>query len=145
MLEVRESAPDAVSVIGTVDLISGGALRVALHAAVERAMSAGVPTLEVDLHGVEFVDAAGLGILLGAHRRARRAGLRLRLVRPSPALARVLVLSRLYRVLDVQGCDVVDLTDRALSAQGTSSDAVGADAVPPPRERDRDDSPLAAT
>jgi anti-anti-sigma factor len=126
MLEVRESAPNHLSVVGTVDLVSGAALRVALHEAIERAVSAGVPVLHVDLHDVEFVDAAGLGILLGAHRRARRGGLRFRLVRPSPELARVLLVSRLYRVLDVQGGEVVD-------------------AVPQPRDRGANDVQLTSS
>ena len=141
MLEVRESSPAHLSVIGTVDLVSGAVLRVALHEAVERAISAGVSTLEVDLHDVEFVDAAGLGILLGAHRRARRGGVRLSLVRPSPEFARILLVSRLYRVLDVQGCEVSDTTRSAAGGDGAIS-IPSEQGVPQPRDRDVDDSQL---
>src|SRR3954447_25588046 len=133
MLEVRESGPDHVSVVGTVDLVSGAALRVALHEAVERAVSAKADVLEVDLHEVDFVDAAGLGILLGAHRRARRGGLRLCLVRPTPEFARVLLVSRLYRVLDVQDCELMEPSGRASNGD-----------VPLPRDHDADDSQLTA-
>ncbi len=130
MLEVRESAPAHLSVVGTVDLVSGAVLRTALHEAVEHAIAAGAATLEVDLHDVEFVDAAGLGILLGAHRRARRGGVRLFLVRPSPEFARVLLVSRLYRVLDVQDYE----------ASGTAPSAEKA--VPQPRRRGAGDAQL---
>ena len=134
MLEVRESGPDHLAVVGTVDLVSGAALRLALNEAVERAMSAGVPALEVDLHDVDFVDAAGLGILLGAHRRARRAGVRLSLVRPSPEFARVLLVSRLYRVLDVRDCELMEPSGPA-SRGG----------VPLPRDHKADDAQMAAS
>jgi anti-anti-sigma factor len=134
MLEVRESAPDHLAVVGTVDLVSGAALRLALHDAVEHAISAGVPKLEVDLHDVDFVDAAGLGILLGAHRRARRGGVRLSLVRPSPEFARVLLVSRLYRVLDVQDCELME----------PGGPASGGD-VPLPRDHEADDSQMVAS
>lgn len=36
--------------------------------------SAGHRQLEVDLQRVEFLDSAGIGVLIGALRRARRAG-----------------------------------------------------------------------
>ena len=53
----------------------------------------------VQLAGAEVHDATGLGVLVGAHHRARRAGPRLVLVDVSPRLDRLLRISRLHRVL----------------------------------------------
>jgi anti-anti-sigma factor len=136
MLDVREVAPDRLCVVGTVDLISGAQLRVRLHEAVERALAAGQPVLEVDLSNATFADASGLGILLGAHRRARRGGLRLRLMRPSPEFSRVLLVSRLYRVLDVRGAEDVDLS---------GGPTVDGDLVPRPRVLTDDDAQLTSS
>jgi anti-anti-sigma factor len=47
----------------------------------------------------EIGDASALGVLVGAHHRARRAGRRLVISATSPRTARLLRLSRLHRVL----------------------------------------------
>lgn len=101
MLEVREVAPGLISVVGSVDLTSVAELRTQLAGAVDRAVAEGMPALSVDLSAVQLMDAAGLGALLGAHRRARRGGSSLRLVRLGDELSRLLLVSRLYRVLDI--------------------------------------------
>jgi anti-anti-sigma factor len=102
MVDVREVEPGLVAIAGTVDITSASSLRTALTGAVERALADGRAVLAVDLHELEFVDAAGLGVLLGAHRRARRGGCRVRLVRVPADIARVLVVTRLYRLFDVE-------------------------------------------
>ena len=48
-----------------------------MRAALHRAIDAGTGDLVVDLTQVELVDATGLGVLLGAHRRAKQQGRRL--------------------------------------------------------------------
>jgi len=70
--------------------------------AVHEAVDAGSGDLVVDLQDVELLDATGLGMLVGAHRRARRAGRRLVLRNLSPQLTRLLRVSRLDRVLLVE-------------------------------------------
>jgi anti-anti-sigma factor len=53
----------------------------------------------VDLAGLELLDATGLGVLVGAHRRARRDGREL-VLRATPArVTRLLRALRLDRVL----------------------------------------------
>lgn len=101
MLEVRDIAPGELQVVGTVDLTTVAVFRERLGEAVRRAVADGSPVLTVDLAGAELTDATGLGVLLGAHRRARRGGGRLRLVRLDERLSTLLLVSRLYRVLDV--------------------------------------------
>lgn len=74
-------------------------VRVLLHSAVD----AGSGDLVVDLTAVEVVDATGLGLLVGAHRRAGRRGRRI-VLRGVPApLSRLLLLTRLHRILSIEG------------------------------------------
>ncbi|GII82970.1 anti-sigma factor antagonist [Sphaerisporangium siamense] len=73
-------------------------LRPRLHAAVE----SGVGDMIVDLSGLEMIDSAGLGVLVGTHRRALRAERRLVLRGVPPRVMRVLAITRLHRVLKVE-------------------------------------------
>jgi anti-anti-sigma factor len=84
-----------------------GAATVAdVRAALYEAVDSGVEDLLLDLHGVELVDATGLGVIVGAHRRADRLGRRLVLQRLPERIDRLLLATRLHRVLYV---------DRAIS------------------------------
>lgn len=79
-----------------------GAATVAdVRAALTEAVDTGVGDLLVDLRGVELVDATGLGVLVGTHRRADRAGRRLVLTTVPPRIERLLLATRLHRVLTV--------------------------------------------
>jgi anti-anti-sigma factor len=66
-----------------------------LHAA----LATGSGPLVVDISGVELLDATGLGVLVGAHRRARLDGRELVLRGASPRVARLLKVTRLDRVI----------------------------------------------
>lgn len=67
--------------------------------ALAEAVAAGDGDLVLDVAALEGVDATGLGVLVGAHRRAGRDGRTLVLQDVPPSLGRVLFLSRLDRVL----------------------------------------------
>jgi len=82
---------------GRLDVTTVGGVRNALHAAIE----GGAGDLTVSLADVELVDATGLGMLVGAHRRARAAGRRLVLRELPPRISRVLTTTRLYHILHV--------------------------------------------
>ena len=69
--------------------------------ALAEAVDGGAGALVLDLSGVTSLDATGLGVLVGAHRRAGRAGRVLVLRDVSPPVARLLLLTRLDRVLRV--------------------------------------------
>jgi len=56
----------------------------------------------VDSSATAVVDAAGLGLLVSAHRGAHRAGRQLVLVAPHERLLRLLAVTHLTRVLHVQ-------------------------------------------
>ena len=84
-------------------LVLRGRLDVRVTADVRQALAAavdgGAGDLVLDVEALDGVDATGLGVLVGAHRRAGRAGRTLVLRDVPPLLARVLLVSRLGRVL----------------------------------------------
>jgi anti-sigma B factor antagonist len=84
-----------VTVCGRLDVSSVDQVRLALYDILDR----GVGDLLVHLAQAEVHDAAGLGVIVGIHHRARRVGRRLVLVDVSPRLDRLLRASRLHRVL----------------------------------------------
>ena len=101
----HESAYVLVTVAGEVDFASAAGLRERLFTLA----SAGRP-LVADLDRVSFIDAAGLGALAGAARRAAAAGTSLRVVCARPRIR------RLFRVTGL---------DEALPLAGTLDEALG--------------------
>ena len=67
--------------------------------ALAEAVDAGSGPLVLDLSELTALDATGLGVLVGAHRRAGRAGRVLVLRDVRGPVARLLLLTRLDRVL----------------------------------------------
>ncbi|HEY4314137.1 MAG TPA: STAS domain-containing protein [Actinomycetes bacterium] len=84
-----------VALTGRLDVSSVEDVRAALH----RAIDAGTGDLVVDLTQVELIDATGLGVLLGADRRAKQQDRRLVLRDAPPRVRRILRVTRLHRVL----------------------------------------------
>lgn len=89
---------DQLVLAGRLDVHCVADVRAALHTAIDD----GVGPLVVDLAGVEVADVTGLGVLVGAHRRAGRLGRTLVLRRVPPRLARLLTATRLHRILTVE-------------------------------------------
>lgn len=83
---------------GRLDVHSVADVRDALHAAID----SGDGDLVLDVSGVELVDATGLGMLVGADRRAKLAGRRVVLRDAGPRLHRILRATRLHRVLTLE-------------------------------------------
>jgi anti-anti-sigma factor len=105
MIRCIETAPGEFKLSGRVDVTSVADLRTELRQAVDAASPlADVPgaSIRFAVEELELVDAAGLGALVAAHRRAGRAGLGFSLVNVPDRLSRLLFLSRLYRVLNVE-------------------------------------------
>lgn len=89
-----------VALSGRLDVHAAADVRLALAAAVD----AGDGDLVLDLAAVEAVDATGLGVLVGAHRRAQRAGRTLVLTEVPPQVGRLLFVTRLDKVLRTERC-----------------------------------------
>lgn len=84
-----------VALSGRLDVSAAADVRLALAAQVDL----GSGELVLDLARLRAVDATGLGLLLGAHRRSARAGRVLVLLDVPPVVRRLLALTRLDRVL----------------------------------------------
>lgn len=93
----------AVALAGRLDVHAATDVRLALAEAVD----AGTGELILDLAALEAVDATGLGVLVGAHRRAQRAGRTLVLTDVPDSVGRLLFLTRLDRVLRTRRTDRV--------------------------------------
>jgi len=97
-----------VRLVGDLDVFAAPDLTTALtdevdDVAARRAPGAGAPEggLVVDLQQVPFVDSSGLGVLLGAYRRAQAAGFPVRVVSTSEELTTTLTMMGLTSVLSV--------------------------------------------
>lgn len=84
-----------LALTGRLDVHSAADVRLALADAVEQ----GADALVLDLSDLQAVDATGLGVLVGAHRHAGRAGRTLVLRDVSQQVGRLLRVTRLDRVL----------------------------------------------
>jgi anti-anti-sigma factor len=96
-IEVIRRGEDVV-LSGRLDNRSAPVARTLLHTAVED----GTGDLVVHVGQLEIWDAAGLGVLVGAHRRARQAQRRLVLTDVPPRQLRLLRATKLSRVLTVE-------------------------------------------
>ena len=85
--------------VGRLDVVVAGDVRLALARAVAAGAEKGADDLVLDLSGLQQVDATGLGVLVGAHRAAGRAGRSLLLLDVPPQVERLLLVTRLHRVL----------------------------------------------
>ena len=100
-LEVkREKRGDTcwVAVTGEVDLYSSPELRRALT----RAWTSKHSRIEVDLSGVEYMDSSGVATLVEGLRATNGKGTRFVLRGPSPPVKKVLHLSRLDTVFEIE-------------------------------------------
>ena len=91
-----EARPGRLVVLrGRLDVTAAADARLALA----RAVGAGSGELVVDLADLQQVDATGLGVLVGAHRAAGRAGRTMVLRDVPPQVERLLFVTRLHRVI----------------------------------------------
>ena len=56
----------------------------------------------VDLEALDALDATGLGLLVATHRRTQLLGRQLVLRHPVPSVVRILAVTRLHRILQVE-------------------------------------------
>jgi anti-anti-sigma factor len=87
----------AVVLDGEIDISACPAIRRFLLAAI----SGEHPHLAVDMSGVTFIDAAGVGVLVAAASRARQAGGGLSLLAPSWPVRRLLAVFPLDAILPI--------------------------------------------
>lgn len=82
---------------GSLDLATAPTVRAALTEETDK----GSHNLVVDLTQLEFLDSTGLGVLIGAHRRAAERGRSLRLIISDGPISRLLNITGLISVFAV--------------------------------------------
>ena len=87
-----------VALSGRLDVRAAADIRLELAEAVD----SGDGELVLDLAELEAVDATGLGVLVGAHRRAQRAGRTLVLSDVPDPVSRLLLVTRLDKILQTR-------------------------------------------
>jgi anti-anti-sigma factor len=90
MTTILRAPPATVVLDGEIDIATSPAIWESLMAAI----NAGNLHLAVDMSGVAFIDAAGIGVLVAAANRAREAGGGLSLLAPSWQVRRPVCLVR---------------------------------------------------
>ena len=93
--ELSPGGEPVVAVYGELDQYVAPQLREWLVRAVDGNTT---PVLLVDLSEATFIDSMTLGVLLGAHKRARAAGRDLRLVIPDNEIRRIFEITLLDRI-----------------------------------------------
>ncbi|SDO67114.1 anti-anti-sigma factor [Pedococcus dokdonensis] len=88
-----------VAIVGRIDVHSVPDVRLLLHEIIDT----GCGDVHMRLADAEIGDATGLGVLVEAYNRARRAGRRLAVVDMSERTGRLLRASRLDRALVLRG------------------------------------------
>jgi anti-sigma B factor antagonist len=95
MTVVSDPPSSTVVLDGEIDISTSPAIRRFLMAAI----SDGDVHLAVDMSGVAFIDAGGIGVLVAAANRAREAGGSLSLLAPSRQVRRLLDVFHLDGIL----------------------------------------------
>jgi anti-sigma B factor antagonist len=96
-----ETTPDGdttVAVTGEVDLYTAPRLREQLDEAIE----SGSQRLIVDLSELDFIDSTGLGVLVGALKRARQGGGELTLRSPTRSTYKILEIAGLTKLFTIE-------------------------------------------
>ena len=86
ILTTQAESGRKVQVAGEVDVSNASKLRDAS----DELIAEGVPSVDVDLSQVSYIDSTGIGVLVGAVHRAHDAGLSLTASNPQRNVARVL-------------------------------------------------------
>ncbi|HEX2274458.1 MAG TPA: STAS domain-containing protein [Acidimicrobiales bacterium] len=91
-----------VTARGDIDVTTAPKLRAAFLQAQTNGRSVADRRVVVDMSGVTFLNASGLGVLAGAAVRARRAGGELLLRNPTPMTVRLLEITGLLQIFRLE-------------------------------------------
>src|SRR5688500_8240430 len=87
------------SVRGEVDVYTSPELKQAFDQVLGEAFTG---TVEVDLSGLDFIDSTGLGVLVGALKRARAGGGEIVLCSPQPSIVKVFEITGLTGLFTIE-------------------------------------------
>lgn len=95
----REDGTCVLTIAGEIDVYTAPRLKDALV----EAIASGCRNLIIDLEGVGFIDSSGLGVLVGALRRAKENDGAVRLVCTREGILKVLRITGLDKVFPIFG------------------------------------------
>jgi anti-anti-sigma factor len=102
-MEIRQRAGSSATIIGLSGRwVCGYDLRTEIRTHVQRVIEAGDLDVVLDLGEVTFADSTVVGEIASTHIALRRRGRRLTLLNPSTRMIRLLSISRLASVIDIQ-------------------------------------------
>lgn len=113
-LSVDQATLDATVIVlsGEIDVYTAPKLREKLISLIE----GGMYRLILDLEGVEFLDSAGLGVLIGGLKRVRAHGGSIDIVCTESRILRIFEITRLNNVFEIY-----DTADDALAARSNET------------------------
>jgi anti-sigma B factor antagonist len=114
-MQVRAMRQDGIWVLRLVGPLVLGAGEHRLRCGVERVLRQGGRRVILDLSGVRYADAAGIGALVGGARRVRSRGGRLLVASATPRVRRLLEMFRVGALLPL-AADVEDALRRIAGA-----------------------------
>lgn len=99
-LEITQRAVDEVYILALRGRLVLGEESTGFRATVENLVSSGAKQLVINLEHVNYVDSAGLGALIEAHRATKRSGGRLKLSNLGPRFKQALETVRLLDMFE---------------------------------------------
>jgi len=100
-MKIEKSREGGVTLVTLEGVITLGESAKAFSAYLERLLDEGVPTVLIDLSGINHVDSTGLGELVGYLQRFTEEGRRLALLRPHRRIVNLLRLTRLDEIFPI--------------------------------------------
>jgi anti-sigma B factor antagonist len=101
-MQTRVRHVDNVAIITVEGRITSGQSSLELRKILRELLDGNSDKILIDLHGVGYVDSAGLGELVRGYSSVRNAGGQVRVVNPSKRVHDLLQMTRLASVFDVQ-------------------------------------------
>lgn len=102
-----------------------------LRAAILPSIGPGVERVYVDLGQVDYVDSAGLGLLVGLKVATKKNNSRIHLLQPSRQVSDILYISKLDGIFEVlTGAEAQAIRSRLALPDNSSTGRAGADAAP---------------
>jgi anti-anti-sigma factor len=110
-ISTRDSSA-TISPVGEIDFDTVGLLSASLSDTID----AGADRVVVDFAHVTYIDSAGLGALVGAHKKLRAAGGALVLHCEQPRVMRLLTITGLTKLFTIESAGAGELTSTAVPA-----------------------------
>jgi anti-sigma B factor antagonist len=99
-LEITQRETNGIYLLSLRGRLAMGDEATGFRSTIDNLLGAGATRILVNLEHVNYVDSAGLGTLIEAHRKVKAKGARLRLSNLGPNLRRALEIARLLELFD---------------------------------------------